>query len=167
MSSARPVVQCQPPGFTPRRAGTEADTVAEAEIRIREVKAVPTRSGNTRFVLVDANGNEYVTFREEVAASLDDVEGKRARISYHQQKRGRFTNVYLDTVDVLADDAEAEGDATADEIGWKTAVDAAPYLLGREAVEEETPPEEVFENPRRFKQPVAEDVEASDDDDAR
>jgi hypothetical protein len=37
------------------------------EVRVQEVKAFKTSSGNTRFVLVDDEGNEYTTFREGIA----------------------------------------------------------------------------------------------------
>ena len=45
----------------------------EETIQIREVKAVQTRSGNTRFVLVDEKGNECSTKscgRSDVRARL-------------------------------------------------------------------------------------------------
>jgi hypothetical protein len=46
--------------------------MSEAEVKVSEVKALKTRSGNTRFVLVDDAGNEYSTFKETVAA--EDIE---------------------------------------------------------------------------------------------
>ena len=132
--------------------------MAEAEIRVAEIKALKTRSGNTRFVVVDERGNEYSTFKEEIAARLPGLEGKRARIQFHEQKRDGFTNVYLDDVEPLVE--EQPGDATdADEVGWKTAIDAAPYLLSRDAVEEEVPPEKLFEKLQPFKELVADDIE--------
>lgn len=63
---------------------------------VQDVKRIPTRSGNTRFVLVDNQGREFTTFREDVAVRLHGLEGKRARIQYHEEHRGNFTNVYLD-----------------------------------------------------------------------
>jgi hypothetical protein len=47
-------------------------------------------------------------------------------------------------------------------VAWKTAVDAAPYLL-EEAVEEEVSPEELFAKLQPFKQLVAEDIESGND----
>ena len=111
----------------------------EAEVRVSEVKAFKTKSGNTRFVLVDDQGKEYSTFKEQIAAKLPGLEGKRARITYHEQQRNGFTNVYLDAVEPL--EAPAEGAAgDADEVAWKTTIEAAPYLLGSDAVERELPP---------------------------
>lgn len=130
----------------------------EAEVEVREVKALKTRSGNTRFVLVDDSGNEYSTFKESVAASLPGLEGRRARITYHETERQGFTNVYLDAVEPLDDEAEVD-DTSADEVAWKTAIEAAPYLLSGDAVEREVPPEEVFERLQPFKELVADDIE--------
>ena len=132
----------------------------EAEVRVKEVKALRTQSGNTRFVLVDDAGREYSTFKEEIAARLPGLDGRRARIEYHEQRRGNFTNVYLDAVDPLEEPAEAARPEGADEVPWKTAIEAAPYLLSEQAVEEEVPPEELFEKLQPFKELVAEDIEA-------
>jgi len=38
-------------------------------------------------------------------------------------------------------------------------MEAAPYLLSSEAVDEEVPPEELFEKLQPFKELVAEDIE--------
>jgi hypothetical protein len=144
-------------------AGGYLADVPEEEVGVAEVKAFKTRSGNTRFVLVDDAGNEYSTFKEQIAAKLPGLEGKRARIKYHQQERDGFTNVYLDDVQPLAVEPQAEPGGDADEVAWKTTVDAAPYLLGGDAVEREIPPEELFEKLQPFKELVAEDIEKRDD----
>ena len=132
----------------------------EAEVKVSEVKALKTRSGNTRFVLVDDAGNEYSTFKEAVASSLPGLEGRRARITFHEQERQGFTNVYLDKVEPLDD---GEGDAAestgTDEVAWKTAIEA-PFLLSGDAVKREVPAEEVFERLQPFKELVAEDIES-------
>ena len=133
-------------------------SVPEAEVRVQEIKAFRTKSGNTRFVLIDDAGREYSTFKEEIAATLPGLEGKRARIVFHEQARGNFTNVYLDGVEPL--DEDAEGPSDADEVAWHVAVDAAPHLLAGDAVEEEVPPDELFAKLRRFKELVAEDIES-------
>src|SRR5919204_5390426 len=129
--------------------------MSTSEVRIREVKALRTQSGNTRFVLVDTEGREYSTFREQIAAQLMGLEGKRARIEYHEQQRGGFTNVYLDSVEPVDEESSQE----ADEVAWELAVDAAPYLLSSEAVEEGLPPKRLFEKLRSFKELVARDLE--------
>jgi hypothetical protein len=135
--------------------------MSEAVVDVAEVKAFQTKSGNVRYVLRDADGNEYTTFREEIARAAVAAEGKRARIEFHEQQRGEFTNVYLDKVEPLpeADDGAA---SSADEVAWKTAMDAAPYLLPGDAVEREIPADELFEKLQPFKERVAEDIEASD-----
>jgi hypothetical protein len=129
--------------------------VPESEVRVSEVKAFKTRSGNTRFVLVDDQGKEYSTFKEGIAAKLPGLEGRRARIKYHEQERDGFTNVYLDGVEPLE---QADGaDEDVNEVAWKTAMDAAPYLLSPDA--RDVPPEELFEKLQPFKELVAEDIE--------
>lgn len=131
----------------------------EADVRISEVKAFKTRSGNTRFVLVDDAGHEYSTFKEAIAAKLPGLEGRRARIKFHEQERDGFTNVYLDAVEPVE---EERTDAEVDEAAWRTAMEAAPYLLSPEA--RDVPPRELFEKLQPFKQLVAEDIEQSDDE---
>ena len=138
----------------------------EAVVTVQEVKAFKTQSGNTRFVLVGDEGREYSTFREEIARNAVAAEGHRARIEFHEEQRGRFTNVYLDSVEVLDDDREA-GDAERrepiEEAAWKSAIDAAPWLLGGEP-EEPVPPDELFERLHPFKERVAEDIRSGRDE---
>jgi hypothetical protein len=135
----------------------------EEEVLVADVKAIRTKSGNTRFVLVDDAGNEYSTFKEGVAASLPGLQGRRARITFHEQERNGFTNVYLDSVRPVENEAGGAQDRDADEVAWKTAIEAAPYLLSSDAVEEEVPPEELFDKLQPFKELVAEDIEGDDD----
>jgi hypothetical protein len=130
----------------------------EEEILVRDVKALKTRGGNTRFVVTDDQGREFSTFKEEIARGLPGLEGKRARIRFHEQARGEYTNVYLDAIEPLDEEGRAAG-TDADEAAWRTAVEAAPYLLSAEEVEREVPPEELFERLRPFKELVAEDIE--------
>jgi|SRR5579884_654383 len=138
----------------------------EAVVTVAEVKGFKTQSGNTRFVLHDEEGREYSTFRDEIARAALAAEGRRARITFHEQQRGRYTNVYLDSVEPLEDDAGAETPASeaVEEVAWKTAIDAAPWLLGGEP-EEPVPPDELFERLQPFKERVAEDIRASGDED--
>lgn len=132
----------------------------ETEVRVAEVKAFTTKSGNTRFVLVDDQGNEYSTFKESIAARLPGLDGRRARIKYHEQQRDGFTNVYLDAVEPLEE--ERAGASDADEVAWRTTIDAAPYLLSGDAVEREIPPDELFDKLQPFKELVADDIEKPD-----
>ena len=136
----------------------------EAVVSVAEVKAFKTQSGNTRFVLRDGEGREYTTFREQIARDALAAEGRRARITFHEQQRGNFTNVYLDSVEPFDEPAEATSEVV-EEVAWKTAVDAAPWLLGGEP-EEPVPPEELFERLQPFKERVAEDIRGEPTDDS-
>lgn len=127
-------------------------------VHVREVKTVETRSGNTRYVLVDENGNEYTTFRPEIGRAAQAAEGKRARISYHEEQRGQFRNVYLDSVEVV--DAPEEEGEQADEVAWSTAIEAAPWLAGEPTPKRELPADELFEKLKPFKDLVEKDIEA-------
>jgi hypothetical protein len=141
--------------------------MADAVVTVAEVKAFKTQSGNMRYVLRDDEGREYTTFREEIARQAVAAEGRRARIDFHEQQRGRFTNVYLDAVRPLDEPAGEASSEAVEEVAWKTAVDAAPWLLGGEP-EEAVPPEELFERLQPFKERVADDIrgDPSDDDEA-
>jgi hypothetical protein len=128
----------------------------EKEVRVASVDAYKTKSGNTRFVLRDDEGNEYTTFKEEIARQAVAAEGKRARIEYHEQQRGQFTNVYLDKVEPFADeDVDGEG---AKEAGWDAAVEAAAWLLGTTEPKDAVPADELFEKLKPFQEKVAEDI---------
>ena len=93
---------------------------------VREVHAKRTQSGNTRYVLVDDSGREFTTFKEPIAKSALAAEGRRARITWHEQERNGFTNVYLDKVEALAaDEEEAGAGDPVDEVAWNTTIEAA------------------------------------------
>src|SRR3954469_12123536 len=137
----------------------------EATVDVESVRTFETRSGSTRYVVKDGDGNEYTTFREHIGNAAMGVEGKRARIEYHEEQRGNFNNVYLDKIEALPD--EPEGDQTdPEEAAWRTAVDAAPWLVGESEPHEEVPPDELYDKLKPFKERVAKDIEedaASDD----
>ena len=136
--------------------------MAERVVDVREVKAFKTQSGNTRFVLVADDGAEYTTFKEPIAKQAIAAEGRRARIEYHEQERNGFTNVYLDRVEPL--EAEPDGgEARVEEVAWRTAVDAAPWLLGQ-APAGGVDPDEAFEKLQPFKERVADDIRDDDTD---
>ncbi|HEV2875385.1 MAG TPA: hypothetical protein VGW14_09575, partial [Thermoleophilaceae bacterium] len=63
----------------------------EAVVDIDEVMTFETRTGTTRYVLRDSNGNEYTTFRESIGNEAKRLDGKRARIEYHESQRGQYT----------------------------------------------------------------------------
>lgn len=132
----------------------------EKTVGIREVKTFETRSGNTRFVLVDEEGGEYTTFRPEIGKQAQAVVGGRARIEFHEQEKGGFRNVYLDAVEP----AEGAGGADeADEVAWRTAIEAAPWLLGGTPPKGEVPPNELFDKLKPFKDLVEEDIKEDAD----
>jgi hypothetical protein len=131
------------------------------EVTVERVEEHQTRSGNTRWVLRDSDGNEYTTFKPDIGARAREAEGRRARIEFHETQRGSWTNVYLDAVEVLgeAPDGGSEDDRAVDETAWSTAIEAAPYLLGSDAPEREVPPEELFDKLKPFKDLVADDID--------
>jgi hypothetical protein len=130
----------------------------EKVVHVREVKAVETRSGNTRYVLIDDEGSEYTTFRPAIGQRAKEADGKRARIKFHEEERGDFQNVYLDAVEPL--EAPVDDDQEADEVAWRTAIEAAPWLAGEPAPKNELPADELFEKLKPFKDLVEEDIEA-------
>lgn len=135
-------------------------------MNVARVEGHKTQSGNTRFVLVDDSGREFTTFKEPIARQALAAEGRRARIRFHEQQKGNFTNVYLDAVEPLPeDDADADVEERTNEAAWRTAVEAAPYILGGDAVEREVPPEEFFEKIKPLKDLVAEDIRPEDEPD--
>jgi hypothetical protein len=137
--------------------------VAERVVQVAEVQAVKTRSGNTRFVLRTADGEEYTTFKEAVARSAIAAEGKRARIEFHEQERDGFHNVYLDGVEVLNEDEGAAGEVEhAEEVAWKTAIDAAPWLVGKPP-SDGVSADDLFEKLEPFKKRVSEDLRDEDE----
>jgi hypothetical protein len=136
----------------------------EKDVRVVEVEAVKTRSGNTRYVLRDGDGAEYTTFKEPIARDAFAARGKRARIRFHEQERDGFVNVYLDGVEPLADDDPAVADHTVDQVAWDAAIEAAPWLLGSKTPKREVPPQEFFEKLKPFKELVAEDIEGDDEE---
>ena len=136
----------------------------EAEVFVEDVKALRTRSGNTRFVLVGDDGREFSTFREEIAADLPPLKGRRAHVRFHEEQRGAYTNVYLDAVEAVEEEDAGAVETDPREVAWRTAVDAAPYLLSSAELEREIPADELFERLRPFKDLVADDIEGAETD---
>jgi hypothetical protein len=139
----------------------------DAETTIAEVRTFETRSGNARYVVRDGDGTEYTTFREAIGEQARALEGRRVRIEYHEEQRGQYNNVYLDKVEELPDEDEDVGNAAdtdAEEAAWRTAVEAAPWLVGDSDPHAKTGPEELYETLKPFKDRVAEDIKSSDED---
>jgi hypothetical protein len=132
----------------------------EAEVQVRDVKRVETRSGKTRWVLSDDEGREYTTFRPRIGEEAERYSGRRAKITFHEEERKGFQNVYLDGI---APAESSGGSDDADEVAWNTAVEAAPWLVGSTEPKEEIPPDELYEKLEPFKRRVAEDIREGDD----
>jgi hypothetical protein len=132
----------------------------DAIVDIASVEEVETRSGKTRFVVRDADGREYTTFRPAIGREATRYEGRRARIEFHEEDRNGFHNVYLDSIaDAPEPTPGSPGDGTdPDEVAWNTAVEAAPWVLGSREPEGEVPPEELYEKLEPFKRLVADDI---------
>src|SRR5215210_8155842 len=134
------------------------------EVMVKEVEAIETKSGKTRYVLRDDQGREYTTFRPQIGREAARFEGRRASIEFHEEERNGFRNVYLDAISDASPQAAAPDDGTdPDEVAWSTAVEAAPWVLGSREPEGEVPPEELYEKLEPFKRLVAEDIRGHGD----
>jgi hypothetical protein len=51
-----------------------------------------------------------------------------------------------------------DGGTDPEEAAWRTAVDAAPWLVGESEPHEDVPPEELYDKLKPFKDRVAEDI---------
>jgi hypothetical protein len=133
----------------------------EVEVKVDRVEVKETRSGNRRFVLRDSEGREFTTFRPRIGEEAKQHEGRRARITFHEEERNGFTNTYLDGIEPVDGDGHAdESDQDAEEAAWQTAVEAAPWLIGKR----EVPPEELFDKLKPFQERVAADIRDDDDE---
>jgi hypothetical protein len=131
----------------------------DAQVLVADVKRVETKSGKTRWVLVDDAGREYTTFRPRIGEEAERHAGRRARIQFHEEDRDGFHNVYLDGIEADPEAPPASGsDSDPDEAAWGTAVEAAPWLLGTSEPDQEVAPEELYEKLEPFKRRVAEDI---------
>jgi hypothetical protein len=130
----------------------------DAEVLVTDVSRVETRSGKTRWVLVDDAGREYSTFRPRIGEQAERHAGRRARIQFHEEDRDGFHNVYLDAIEEAIQQRASGTDSDPDEVAWGTAVEAAPWLLGTTEPEQEIAPEELYEKLEPFKRRVADDI---------
>jgi hypothetical protein len=136
---------------------------------LQEVRTFETRRGGLRYVARDSDGNEYTTFREAIGEQAQKLEGSRVRITFHEEQRGQYTNVYLDKLEPAPDPATAagpandrdgnDGDTDPQEAAWRTAVEAAPWLVGKPGQTVE--PEDLYDKLKPFEERVAQDIERS------
>ena len=93
-------------------------SMAQKVAKVESVDAIETRSGKTRWVLRDSDGDEFTTFRPKIGQTAAAFEGRRARIEYHEEERNGFQKVYLDGIEA----ADTEEDPP-DELYEKVAED--------------------------------------------
>lgn len=136
----------------------------DAQVTLENVRTFETTGGNLRYVIRDANGREYTTFREAIGEQARKLTGRRVRIEYHESQRGQYTNVYLDKVEP-ASSSDPSADTDAEEAAWRTAVEAAPWLVGESEPHEEVPPDELYAKLKPFQEQVASDITDSEDED--
>jgi hypothetical protein len=131
----------------------------ETDVSVQSVEEVETRSGKIRYVVRDGDGKEYTTFRPAIGREAKKFEGRHAHISFHEEERNGFQNVYLDAISEAVEASQpSSGSTDPDEVAWNTAVEAAPWMLGSREPEQEIPPEELYEKLEPFKRLVAEDI---------
>jgi hypothetical protein len=141
----------------------------DKEVTVARVDVTETRNGNRRFVLHDTDGEQYTTFRPQIGTSATKYDGRRARISYHEEERNGFTNVYLDAIEPAdepdsgsagqePDSGSTGREHEAEEAAWQTAVEAAPWLSGQSEPEQAVEPDELFDRLKPFQQRVADDI---------
>jgi hypothetical protein len=138
----------------------------EKDVTVERVDVSETRNKNRRFVLRDSDGNEYTTFRPQIGSEAEKFQGRRARITFHEEERNGFTNVYLDGIASAENGGEGGegGDRDAEEAAWQTAVEAAPWLIGKREPEQEVDPDELFDKLKPFQERVAADIRDDDED---
>jgi hypothetical protein len=135
----------------------------DKEVTVARVEVTETRNKNRRFVLRDSDGNEYTTFRPQIGSEAESYQGKRARISFHEEDRNGFKNTYLDGIQPAASAGGDDGEHDAGEAAWQTAVEAAPWLIGKREPEQEVDPDELFDKLKPFQERVAADIRDEDD----
>jgi hypothetical protein len=133
----------------------------EARIVVEAVDRSQTRNGNTRWVVRDADGREYTTFRPQIGREAERFAGDPAHVEFHEDERNGFRNVYLDAIRTADPERPAGGgddDPDPDEVAWNTAVEAAPWLLGTSQPKRALDPDELYNKLQPFKQRVSEDI---------
>jgi hypothetical protein len=133
----------------------------EREVQVRQVEEIAARSGTTRYVLRDEEGNEYTTFRPQIGQEAQRYEGKRAVLTFHEEERRGFRNIYLDGITAARGPSpteHADERERLDEAAWSTALDAAPWIVGTREPTEPVPADELYERLHPFKELVAEDI---------
>jgi hypothetical protein len=137
----------------------------EADVVVRSIERVATRSGNIRYVVRDADGRQYSTFRDRIGKEAERYEGQRAHIEYHEEERAGYRNVYLDRIGPAGGESDDTDrvDTDPEEAAWRTAVEATPWLVGSGEPEQEVPADELFERLKPFKDRVLDDIRGEEE----
>lgn len=135
----------------------------EAVVTLAEVRAIHTPRGSIRYVAKDADGREYTTFREDIGGRGRLLQGRRVRLEYHEEQRGQYTNVYLDKVEPVEPAAADQADTNPQEAAWRTAVEAAPWLVGESEPGSTVTPEKLYEKLKPFEERVAAEIQEQHD----
>jgi hypothetical protein len=83
------------------------------------------------------------------------------RRAHHPPRGGEqgFTNVYLDAIAAVPEDASGDGGEHGAEVAaWQTAVKAAPWLSGESEPQRAVDPDERFDRLKPFQERVAADI---------
>lgn len=126
---------------------------------LEEVKSFEMRRGGLRYVARDSDGNEYTTFREAIGEQARKLKGARVRITFHEEQRGDYQNVYLDKVEPVEEPGGSPESTDPQEAAWRNAVEAAPWLVGEPG--KTVDPDELYEKLKPFEERVETDIEES------
>ena len=130
---------------------------------LAEVRTIDTRRGSIRYVAKDADGREYTPFREAIGEQARQLQGRRVRLEYHEDQRGQYTNVYLDKVEPTEPATPRQADTNPQEAAWRTAVEAAPWLVGESAPNATVISEQLYEKLKPLEERVATDIQEQQD----
>ena len=123
-----------------------------------------TRSGNTRYVARDSDGNEYTTFREAIGSQAQAMTGRRARIEYHEEQRAPAQTTSTWTRSRPRPRRHPGRRPTPRRPRGARRWTPLPWLVGESEPHEETPPDELYEKLKPFKERVAEDIKDDEPD---
>jgi hypothetical protein len=134
----------------------------QVTVTLADVQAIRTRQGNIRYVSRDTDGQEYTTFRSDIGQRAEQLRGSRVHIEYHEERRGQYTNVYLDKIEEAEPTVPLAAGTNAQEAAWQTAVAAAPWLVGESG--SAVSPGKLYDTLKPFEERVADDIERHEDE---
>jgi hypothetical protein len=126
----------------------------EAIIKVDDVARHETRGGNIRYVLRDDQNHEYMTFRPQIGEDARGLAGRQARIEFHEEQRGDYTNVYLDAIEPIGPaELPADTQLEIDKTAWQVAAAVAASIVPHDASADD-----VFAALEAFKDRIAADL---------